>query len=171
MGAANAKMPAHGAAARPACAAACRCHRLARMVHEHPCFELTSAVTSNILTYRFLPVGWKSQFSPWSLGLQTTPLPPQGSNPLPPHLAQLNQRANAINTELHKILRDRGQSFVSRTTLESVFPGQETIVLRAVTRNPHTEPHHLADMLAEQACVGMRLYEQSAENGFAVGFS
>lgn len=64
---------------------------------------------------------------------------------------------NEVNIEIQKQQRLQGQSFVSRTTLESVYPGVEVTVLRAVMMNPFTTSEILAEILAEQEALGRRI--------------
>jgi glutamate decarboxylase len=61
---------------------------------------------------------------------------------------------NEATLEIQKIQRQNGKSFVSRTTLESVLPGTDTVVFRAVLFHTLTSAESLAEVLAEQKDVG-----------------
>ncbi len=115
------------------------------LIAAHPSFEVTSVRQTNIVTYRYVPKAWRDLLG------EDAP-------------AEARQWAgeflNKVNTEIQKNQRLRGQSFVSRTTLESVVLGQETVVLRAVLFNPLTTPEMLADILLEQETLGLSLAKQ-----------
>jgi glutamate decarboxylase len=101
----------------------------AKMIDEHPDFELITAPQLNILTYRFYPKAWSSK-----LTLEIT---------------------NELNIQLQKRQRERGQSFVSRTRFRHPEPsGPSYSVLRAVLANPLTKTEHLKGVLEEQVKLG-----------------
>lgn len=131
----------------------------AALIQEHPQFQLTSLPDTNILTYRYLPPGWKQALRSLieNANCNTAPIPVQSPAPSPDYAAILtfaNGFLNDVNVEIQKRQRQNGRSFVSRTTLESVVPGQETVVFRAVPFNPLTSPSILADILVEQDSLG-----------------
>lgn len=133
------------------------------MVNESNCFQATSQVQTNIFTYRYLPEGWKEKLNAQKDKLEI----PQSL------LTFANDFLNSLNVEIQKVQRQNGRSFVSRTTLESVFPGHETVVFRVLPFNPLTTPHILADILSEQKVIGIRLqklhwrrFKKSSPNGF-----
>ena len=64
---------------------------------------------------------------------------------------------NELNIEIQKKQRKDGKSFVSRTTLESVYFQQETVVFRAVPFHPMTSEEVLTEILAEQVLLGSQL--------------
>jgi putative pyridoxal-dependent aspartate 1-decarboxylase len=135
----------------------------ADLIEGHPSFDLTSVPETNILTYRYVPEEWKPaivsvrsmvQNTVQDLGAQE----PSGTE------AELLESArfvaeflNEVNIEIQKQQRLLGLSFVSRTTLESVYPGVEVVVLRAVLMNPFTTSEILAEILAEQDRLGRRI--------------
>ena len=118
--------------------------QFALRVDQHPQFERTSKPVICILTYRFRPA--------------------QVSQALhrPELAARLNPLLNQLNVELQKRQRERGQSFTSRTTLESTgYPG-DIVVLRAVLTNLLTTPEFLQEILEEQAALGEEIYQEMA---------
>ena len=120
----------------------------AEMIAAHESFELTSPAETNILTYRFVPRAWLAVL----LGLRgRTTHGPREAECL--HFA--NDFLSDVNIEIQKHQRLEGQSFVSRTTLESVYPDSKVAVLRAVLMNPFTTPAILADILADQVRIGV----------------
>ena len=119
----------------------------AARVTDHPSFELTSVPETNILTYRFVPAAWL----PFLESLR--------------HRNDLSSSARAclhfandflsdVNIEIQKQQRLEGLSFVSRTTLESVYPDSQVGVLRAVLMNPFTTPAIIDGVLADQVRIG-----------------
>jgi len=71
-----------------------------------------------------------------------------------PSIAFITAVLNEVNVELQKKQRQDGRSFVSRTTLESVYSGIDTVVLRAVPFNPMTTESMLSEILSEQEAIG-----------------
>lgn len=138
--------------ARMADASVALAERFAEMVRAHPAFQLTSEVRTNILTYRFVPPEWQASLSEKT----QDEVPPEEIS------RYANSALNEINVDLQKQQRVGGRSFVSRTTLESVSPGQETVVLRVVLFNPLTTPAILADILEEQQELGTRIFRSRA---------
>jgi putative pyridoxal-dependent aspartate 1-decarboxylase len=134
--------------------------RFAELINLHPCFEQTSAQESNILTYRFLPTGWKQRLDTLRQKIEyarNTQDTLKGSEELEKMLlvfSFVTTILNELNIELQKKQRQAGKSFVSRTTLESVDSGFDTVVLRAVPFNPLTTPTILTEILFEQEVLG-----------------
>jgi glutamate decarboxylase len=122
----------------------------AKLISESENFELTSEVTSNIVTWRFVPANWKNK-------LQATRDSVNGQknqHVRDSALQQITAMLNETTVEIQKIQRQRGQSFVSRTTLESVMIGFDTVVFRAVLFHPLTSAQTLSEVLAEQKNIG-----------------
>ncbi|MEY4065097.1 MAG: hypothetical protein RIR26_1305, partial [Pseudomonadota bacterium] len=112
----------------------------AQLITDSDCFELTSEVKSNILTWRFVPACWKKRLESVRTSLmQDNPATAKDST-----LQQITALLNETTVEIQKIQRQKGSSFVSRTTLESFLPGTETVVFRAVLFHPLTSPQTLA---------------------------
>jgi putative pyridoxal-dependent aspartate 1-decarboxylase len=133
----------------------------AEQIRQSPRFELTSEPETNILTYRFVPAGWKHGLERLKcLLLEQLPKSSAATEPgseIEESLECLRFAAeflNDVNVELQKRQRLAGRSFVSRTILESVYPGFETVVLRVVLMNPFTTSAILAEILAEQEQIG-----------------
>ncbi len=133
------------------------------MVSLHNFFQATSQVQTNIFTYRYVPEEWKTKLTK----LENIVDIPQI------HITFANEFLNSLNVEIQKVQRQNGRSFVSRTTLESVFPGHETVVFRVLPFNPLTTPQILADILSEQKVLGIRLqrlhwrrFKKSSPHGF-----
>lgn len=110
--------------------------RFSKMIEEHTHFEIISSPELNILTYRFIPH--------------------QASNQ--PNHEKVQQELSELNTSLQKHQREKGISFVSRTTFRNPEPdGPSITVLRVVLANPHTEEYHLEEILEEQCDIGFKL--------------
>jgi len=118
---------------------------LSRLIDEHPDFERCSEPEICILTYRFVPRSLAPQLAQ-ALG--------QGKVE---ELNQLNERLNEVNVELQKRQRERGESFVSRTMLESTPYPKEIVVLRAVLTNLLTQSEFLVEILEEQRRLGYEI--------------
>jgi glutamate decarboxylase len=133
----------------------------AGLLRESPVFELTSEPETNILTYRYVPRGWKPGLERLKCLLLAHSTQSGGSCGVDCEtdeaiecLRFAGEFLNDVNVELQKRQRLAGRSFVSRTILESVYPGFETVVLRAVLMNPFTTLEILAEILAEQEQIG-----------------
>ncbi|MES2613943.1 MAG: pyridoxal-dependent decarboxylase [Bdellovibrionota bacterium] len=127
------------------------------IIEQHKDFELTSRFVSGILTYRFIPQKIKKLF-----------LSHKNNENFSTTSKEINLILNKINTDIQKKQRGCGNSFVSRTVLESFFPGQEIVVLRAIPFNPLTTHNILADILSEQAELGNTLIKN--EKSIAINF-
>ena len=98
-------------------------------------FELVTAPTLNILTYRVCPQAMK--------GMLASGDADQKKN--------INKKLNAINRTVQRIQREAGLSFVSRTTLyRDNKPDEEVVVLRCAIMNPMTDMAILNKILDEQ---------------------
>lgn len=135
----------------------------ATLIENHPSFDLTSAPETNILTYRYVPTEWMPSLVAARAKLQNAHVS-GNHNAAESESAAFFESAkfvadflNEVNIEIQKQQRLQGQSFVSRTTLESVYPGVEVTVLRAVMMNPFTTSEILAEILAEQEALGRRI--------------
>jgi len=112
-----------------------KAREFSEMLKDHDSFELITEPELNILTYRFLPVTARK-----FLEVATEP-----------ELSQVNELLNELNKALQKVQRERGTSFVSRTSLNTnPYGSQDIHVLRVVLANPLTTLEVLADLLAEQ---------------------
>jgi putative pyridoxal-dependent aspartate 1-decarboxylase len=107
--------------------------RFAEEIGRRPLFELVTAPTLNILTYRLVPEQWRDPVAG----------PDRGVDP------EREDVLNRINVRLQRLQREAGNSFVSRTTLRRAGR-PDTVVLRAVIMNPRTTPQILASVLDEQ---------------------
>ena len=113
-------------------------------------FELITRSDTFILTYRYVPVLLRQRMDA---------LLAEGN--LDAALA-LNQQINTLNAKLQNRQKAEGESFVSRTVLESTrYPGP-TNVLRVVMTNVKTRPRHLRAILAEQRDIGQALARELA---------
>lgn len=126
----------------------------ADMIEQHPDFEVTSRYTSGIVTYRFHPKALKDVDN--------------HAKSSPEKKEKINLFLNKLNSEIQKKQRANGHSFVSRTLLESFFPGQQIVVLRALPFNPLTNETILAEILLEQSNLGHELF--ALEKDLARGF-
>ena len=136
------------------------------LAEAHPSFELTSSPETNILTYRFVPPAWL----PVLRDLRGRG-EPGAREAMCLHFA--NDFLSDVNIEIQKHQRLEGLSFVSRTTLESVYPDSKVAVLRAVLMNPFTTPAIIADILADQVRIGTDVLREKwpqAETMMPTGF-
>ena len=79
----------------------------------------------------------------------------------PGRIERINEIINMMNIELHRAIRKKDTSFVSRTVLESTrYAPQPLVVLRAVTINPLTTVEILKEIVDEHNRLGMELYEE-----------
>jgi glutamate decarboxylase len=131
------------------------CRAFVELVDQSRSFESTSDRQTNIFTYRFIPPSLKDLF--YQEVLLCKENQPDSSLEL---VQKLNQFFNEINVEIQKKQRLAGKSFVSRTSLESFLPGQETVVLRVVFMNPLTKREHLSEILDEQMAIGAQRFAQ-----------
>lgn len=137
-----------------------------KLISEHPEFELTSGVATNIITYRYVPRAWKSALAALRNQLMsqanvknlTRKKDSAEIGKVTKIYFFVNSILNRVNTDLQKQQRQAGKSFVSRTTLESVTPGFETVVLRMIPFNPFTTVETIREILTEQAELGRALF-------------
>lgn len=98
-------------------------------------FQLVTPPELNILTYRLFPHSFKQRI--------------KGDDP--EQIRRINEELNEINRSLQRLQREAGNSFVSRTTLNSnEHTDQDIVILRAVIMNPMTDIEILRDILDEQ---------------------
>lgn len=121
-----------------------------RLIRENPEFELLNTPQLFIINYRFVPV---------ELGVKLDRLmehPRENAD----KITMLNNVLNELNVELHRKIRERDTSFVSRTRLESTrYAPRKIVVLRAITVNPNTEQYMLAQILDEHRTLGEHLWQ------------
>jgi glutamate decarboxylase len=123
-----------------------KAQHMAETIRSRHEFELLVEPQLNILVYRYIPEQWRAQAASQSLdGLE-------------------NQEINQVNEQLQKIQRQRGHSFVSRTTLETTVYGRGVPIaaLRAVIANPLTGESDIAAVLDEQAAIAADIAAETA---------
>jgi glutamate decarboxylase len=102
-------------------------------------FQVITEPVLNILTYRAVPGGLKQRMETAS-----TPETRQA----------VDACLDRINTDLQRIQREAGKSFVSRTCLKILPEDTHTpVVLRAVIMNPYTDGRILDQILDEQETI------------------
>ncbi|MFP3999665.1 MAG: pyridoxal-dependent aspartate 1-decarboxylase PanP [Desulfobacterales bacterium] len=122
-------------------------HAFAEEIRQRPDFELVTDPVLNILTYRYCPNR-----------IQKTLAESQKEE-----RCRINLALNKINRDLQRMQREAGQSFVSRTTLQSAPECPEnTVVLRAVIMNPMTDMKILREILDEQESIAGHLHTPGA---------
>lgn len=105
-------------------------------------FELTSVPELNILTYRLVPKSYRNILN--------------GSEKKQIH--KTNEKLNQLTISIQKRQRDRGKSFVSRTTLSILkYDNQPIVVFRVILANPLTTLDHFNQILDEQIELGKEL--------------
>lgn len=109
--------------------------KFAAMIDAHPDFELITAPTLSLLTYRVCPEALQSHF------LEIPPV----------EVEVINGQVDRLVVNVQKQQREAGKSFVSRTRLESPVYGDYAItVFRVVLANPLTTAIDLELILQEQ---------------------
>ena len=115
---------------------------MTELIDRHPHFERTSHPEICIVTYRYVPIQWRKKIE-------------DAHNKQQVELVEaINDKLNIINVELQKRQREKGKSFVSRTTMESTGYDQDIVVLRAVLTNLLTRSEFLLEILEEQQQIG-----------------
>ena len=120
------------------------------LINRDPQFELMNQPELFIINYRFVPIELRQE-------LDRLMLEPKEHAE---RISMINNLINDLNVELHKKIRERDTSFVSRTRIESTrYAPRKTVVLRAITVNPNTEKHMLTQILDEHRALGDRLWQ------------
>ncbi|BDM65069.1 glutamate decarboxylase [Shewanella sp. NFH-SH190041] len=114
----------------------------AKLIQQHPDFELTSEPELCLLTYRYVP----RQVQQAITVVQQT-----GQHAA---MEQLNALLDGLTRFIQKIQREQGKSFVSRTRIPAAnYPDRKTTVLRVVLANPLTTEAILQEVLTEQVML------------------
>jgi putative pyridoxal-dependent aspartate 1-decarboxylase len=120
------------------------------LINRDPQFELMNQPELFIINYRFIPHELRQE-------LDRLMLKPKEHAE---RISMINNLINDLNVELHKKIRERDTSFVSRTRIESTrYAPRKIVVLRAITVNPNTEQYMLAQILDEHRTLGERLWQ------------
>jgi putative pyridoxal-dependent aspartate 1-decarboxylase len=107
----------------------------AKEIQTRASFQLVTAPTLNILTYRICPENMQKTLATGDANQKRI----------------INKKLNAINKAVQRIQREAGLSFVSRTTLYlDNAPDGEVAVLRCAIMNPMTDMKILNKILDEQ---------------------
>ncbi|MCV2885657.1 putative pyridoxal-dependent aspartate 1-decarboxylase [Aestuariibacter sp. AA17] len=110
----------------------------AKMIDDHPQFELITSPTLSLLTYRLRPAFL-------------------ANHPLLKH-ADVNALLDQLTVAVQKQQREAGKSFVSRTRLHtSTYHNDPITVFRVVLANPLTTEEDLQDILNEQLDIAQNL--------------
>ena len=146
---------------------------LSHMANKHPSFEATSKPETSIITYRYVHKTLKKKLqiakkinnsneneSQIEIQKHFTDIKNDFNNVI----LNINLFLNEINVNLQKEQRKNGKSFVSRTTLESIWENQEIVVLRAVPFHPLTNRETLTEILIEQEELGNSFFERELLN-------
>lgn len=120
---------------------------LARAIEARPSFELLAEPQLNIVVYRYIPPALREAVRSGTVS------------------AAENAMIDNLNRRLQEDQRNRGASFVSRTTLSNTRygPTSPIISLRVVLANPLTTRADLMAVLDEQVALGEQI---AAEAGF-----
>lgn len=112
--------------------------QFARMIQNTDDFELTTEPELNILTYRYVPSHVRELLKMAS----------------PEDCLVINDLLSELTVNIQKTQRDRGQTFVSRTTFEiAAHRDQPLTVFRVVLANPLTTRQVFVDVLEEQRAI------------------
>jgi glutamate decarboxylase len=123
--------------------------QFARMIQNTPDFELTTEPELNILTYRYVPQSLRQQLKTISSDQKS----------------KVNDLLSELTVNIQKTQRDRGQTFVSRTTFEIASHNDQALtVFRVVLANPLTTRQVFIDVLEEQRTIAV---EEMAKMNFA----
>ncbi|MDT8420614.1 MAG: putative pyridoxal-dependent aspartate 1-decarboxylase [Desulfuromonadales bacterium] len=110
----------------------------ARMVEDHPDFELVTRPELNILTYRYNPAEVQAVLARASMDKKNA----------------INRVLDQVTRLVQKTQREAGKTFVSRTRIRQARYGEEPItVFRVVLANPLTTREILAAVLEEQCAI------------------
>lgn len=109
--------------------------QFALLIEKRPLFQLITAPTLNILTYRLAPREIQNTLEKATL----------------PERKKINADLDLINKNIQRIQREAGKSFVSRTRLKAdINDDHDSVVLRTVIMNPMTTVDILEEILDEQ---------------------
>ncbi len=124
-----------------------RARGFAEAIRRRPAFELVVEPTTNIVNYRYLPGDLRERAVAGAL------------------TSEDERRLDELNVSLQIQQRERGRSFVSRTTLPYTHRGRGShrVVLRAVLANPLTQPSDLEAVLDEQEDLAATLERAGAD--------
>lgn len=112
-----------------------RAKEFADLIEAHEDFELITAPTLNILTYRYVPAPVQAYLAQADAGKRW----------------EVNSLLDEVTRQIQKLQRAAGKTFVSRTRLAPQRYGGDAIsVFRVVLANPLTDGDILAAVLAEQ---------------------
>jgi len=112
---------------------------LADRLREMPEFEVAFPTTTNILLYRWIPCAYRDRLARGELTSEDQQ-----------EITRQNQALQALQTQ-------KGQGFVSRTTIFSPKYQLSLGVLRIVIANPLVTPAHLVVVLQEQLALAATL--------------
>lgn len=116
-----------------------KAHYFAKLIKDHPDFELVTEPELCLLTYRFVPAFVQQKLRVASLQQKQ----------------RINCLLNDFTIALQKRQRENGRSFVSRTTLNPHQYHQQSInVFRVVLANPLTTKAILDSIITEQQELG-----------------
>ena len=117
----------------------------AEEINRRPNFQIISRPELNILTYRLCPPSFKRELFSGDRN----------------RAIRANESLNTINRTVQRIQRERGKSFVSRTTLTlKNLEECNVVVLRCVIMNPMTDMKILNEILDEQ----QNIYDHNVSN-------
>jgi glutamate decarboxylase len=116
-----------------------KAHYFAKLIDDHPDFELVTRPELCLLTYRFVPSFVQQKLKGATDGERV----------------KINTLLNDFTIAVQKRQRENGRSFVSRTTLNPMVHNQQAInVFRVVLANPLTTESILDSIIDEQQELG-----------------
>lgn len=117
-----------------------KAQKFAEMIDSNPDFELITAPTLSLLTYRVNPQGLQEKMAK-----------------MPQLASALNLELDQLNVIIQKQQREAGKSFVSRTRLQTErYNTQSITIFRVVIANPLTTVVDLQNILDEQLTIAKR---------------
>lgn len=112
-----------------------RTKKFARLIDDHPDFELTAEPELNILNYRYVPAKLQQELASTDKARQR----------------EINEVLDTVNQRIQKLQRGAGKTFVSRTRFSQTrYDGDKVSVFRVVLANPMTTIETLKSILQEQ---------------------
>ncbi|MDY6968804.1 MAG: pyridoxal-dependent decarboxylase [Spirochaetota bacterium] len=138
---------------------------LISLIKNHSNFEPMNYPELFITNYRFVPEAVQQELN-YLMNLVENE-DSNNKNEILEKIKNINTVLNDLNIELHRIIRQEDNSFVSRTMLESTrYSPQKIVVLRAVTINPLTTPEIIKEIIDEQNRLGTNIYYSKFINRF-----
>lgn len=141
------------------------------MVERHCNFEQINQPEIFINNYRFVPKEVKERLDilvSKARGMDAAGITNGARDQILARVGEINIALNELNVEVHKLIREEDESFVSRTIIDAPqYYYQNVVILRAITINPLTTPEILKEILDAQNRIGLKIYKSDFKNRFS----